>query len=409
MATPGVRTTILDRFYNLARTDLPGSPLIAVIGKRSTAASSTAPDFMPYFPTSEQDVITYFGANSQLHKAYYELTTGGATYIALIPLPSNTVYNHSTAALTSATYPALNPFDEVFAAVETTRADIVVPWGRGSNTLDWDDVATPATPGGNDEYGFYADNSSTTTNSWLKKVADKCADITANSYPLIAVMGVKPFAGAETPTPSEISTGVSYSNLVDRNAFTTGSFVSVVATEIRPLSAPSSWGWSNGACTYAALIARLQAWSAPTAKPVYNVDRLRWSPNRTQADTLGTKGLVTVQPDFTRLPRWVDATTFAPTSSDYVRLSTVRIVFDAVKLIRKVAQNYIGEGMSLQMRNAFETQISSSLRNMQQVGAVNSSDFRVQYAPSEYKAYIDLALVPAAELREVIVTISVNF
>lgn len=409
MAIPGVRTTILDRFYNLARTDLPGSPLIAVIGKRSTATSSTAPDFMPYFPTSEQDVITYFGENSQLHRAYYELTTSGASYIALIPLPSNTVFNHSTAALTSATYPTLTVLDEAFAAVESTRADIVVPWGRGSNTYDWDDVATPATPGGNDEYGFYADNSTTTTNSWVKKVADKCADITSNSYPIIAVMGMKPIAGGESPTPSEIAAGIAYSNLADRNAITTGSFVSVVATEIRPLSSPTSWGWSNGACTYAALIARLSAWSAPTAKPVYNVDRLRWNPNRSQADSLGTKGLVTIQLDFTRLPRWVDATTFAATTSDYVRLSTVRIVFDAVKLIRKVAQNYIGEGMSIQMRNAFETQISSSLRNMQQLGAVNSSDFRVQYAPSENKAYIDLALVPAFELREVIVTISVNF
>jgi hypothetical protein len=45
MALPGVRTTILDRFYNLARTDLPGGPLIALVAKRSTATSSTAPDF----------------------------------------------------------------------------------------------------------------------------------------------------------------------------------------------------------------------------------------------------------------------------------------------------------------------------------------------------------------------------
>lgn len=408
MASPGVRTTILDRFYNLSRTDLPGGPLIAIIAKRSTASSSAAPDFLSYFPTSEQDVITQFGENSQLHKAYYEVTTGGATYIALIPLPSNTVFNQVTATLTSASY-SVDPFEEAFASVESVRADIVVAWGRGSNTLDWDDVATPATPGGNTEYGFYADNSASGGSSWLKRVADKCSEITTNSYPLIGVIGVKPFAGSENPTPSEISAGTTYTNLISRDSFTSGSLVSVVASEIRPLSAPSSWGWSNGACLYAALISRLSAQSATTGKPLYNVDRLRWAPNRSQADTLGNKGLVCAQLDLLRTPRWIDGTTFATTTSDFVRLSTVRIVFDAVKLIRKVSQNYIGEGMSIQMRNAFETQISSSLRSMTQVGAINSSDFRVQYAPSENKAYIDLALVPAFELREVIVTISVNF
>ena len=408
MALPGVRTTILDRFYNLSRTDLPGGPLIAVIAKRSTATSSEAPDFVPYSPVSESDVITRFGENSQIHRAYYEITTGGATTITIIPLPEDSVFNHTTATITSADYPTIDVLDEAFAAVESSRADIVVPWGRGSDSTDWDDVATPATPG-NAEYGFHADNSSTLANSWVKKVADKCSEITTNSHPLFAVMGVKPIAGPEVLTPSQIASGLAFSNLVGKDSVSAGSLVSVVTTEVRPLNSPSSWGYSNGAGTYAALIARLESWSATTGKPVYNVDRVRWLPNRTQADTLGTKGLVTVQRDFQNNAYWVDGTTFAPTNSDFARLSTLRIIFDAVKLVRRVSQNYIGEGMSIQTRNSFETQISSNLRAMQQLGAVNHSDFRVQYAPSENKAYIDLALVPASELREVIITISVNF
>jgi hypothetical protein len=412
MATlPGVRTTILDRFYNLARTDLPGGPLIAVIAKRSTATTSAAPDFIPYFATSEQDVITQFGENSPIHRAYYEVTTGGGGGIVLVPLPSDTVFNHVTGGLTSASNTALGDiFDEAFAAVESARADIVVPWGRGSNTFDWDDYATPvATPGGNTEYAFHADNSASAGASWLKKVADKCAEITANSYPITAVMGMKPLAGPENPTPSQITTGTSYAALVDRESITNGSFVSIVATEIRPLSAPTSWGWSNGAALYASLIARLNSWSATTGKPLYNVDRVRWNPTRTQAEVLVTKGLVPVQLDYQGAPRWIDGTTFAKAASDFVRLTTVRIVFDAVKLIRKVSQNYVGEGMSIANRNSFETQISSSLRNMQQVGAINHADFRVQYSPSTNTAYIDLAVVPAFELREIIVTVSVNF
>lgn len=413
MALPGVRTTILDRFYNLARTDLPGGPLIAIIAKRSTATSATAPDFIPYYAISEQDVITQYGEDSQMHRAYYEVTTGGATNVALVPLPSDTVFNQTNATLSSAAYAAdssFSVFDEAFAAVESARADIVVPWGRGSNTYDWDDYATPvATPGGNTEFGFYADNSSTTGNSWAKKIADKCSEITTNSYPLIAVMGVKPILGTETPTPSQINTGLALSNLIDREALTTGSLVNIIATEYKPISAPAAWGWSNGACLYAALIARLDSWSAPTGKPLYNMTNMRYNPTRTQATTLTGKGVVPAMFDFQRVARWVDATTFAPVASDFVRLSTVRIVFDAAKLVRNISQSYIGEGMSVAMRNAFETQISSALRSMQQLQAINHSDFRVQYSPSENKALVDLAIVPAFELREVIVTISVNF
>lgn len=411
MALPGVKTTILDRFYNLARTDLPGGPLIAVIAKRSTAATTTAPDFVPYFGISEQDVITQFGENSQLHRAYYELSTAGAARVALIPLPSNTTFNHAAGTISSATYATLNPFDEAFAAVEAVRADIVVPWGRGSDTTDWDDYATPvATPGNNTSDYFYADNSSSSSFSWVKKVADKCADITLNSYPVIAVMGVAPIAGPQNPSPSQLATGVTLPNLIAKDGITNGQFVSVIATEVHPINAPSTWGYSNGACLYAGLISRLPSWSATTNKPMYNIDQLRYNVTRTQADTLGsTKGVVCGQLDFSRTPRWVDGVTFAKTASDYLRLTTLRIVYDAVKLVKSVAQNYVGEGMSITMQNAFQTQINSSLQSMTKMGAINQSDFRIQYSPVDNKAYIDLAIVPAFELREVIVQVSVNF
>jgi hypothetical protein len=409
-AVPGVRTTILDRFYTQARTDLPGGPLIAVIGKRNNAASASAPDFTPYLATSEQDVITQFGEDSQLHRAFYELSTGGAPRVAFIPLPSNTTFNHGAGTIASATYPTINMFDEAFAAVESVRADIVVPWGRGGDTTDWDDYATPvATPGNNSSDFFYADNSTNLSYSWAKKVADKCSDITYNSYPIIAVMGVAPIPGAETPTPTQLSSGLAFSNLVSKELISTGQFISIVATEVSPISAPSTWGWSNGACLYAALISRLPAFSATSNKPMYNIDKLRYNITRVQAETLSGKGVVCGQLDFTRIPKWVDGTTFAKLNSDFVRLSTIRIVYDAVKLVKSVAQNYVGEGMSITMQNAFQTQISSSLQSMTKLGAINQSDFRVQYSPSENKAYVDLAIVPAFELREVVVQVSVNF
>ena len=73
MALPGVKTTILDRFYNQSRTDLPGGPLVTVIGKRGNTATAEAPDLTPYYATSEQDVIEQFGENSQIRQNVSQL------------------------------------------------------------------------------------------------------------------------------------------------------------------------------------------------------------------------------------------------------------------------------------------------------------------------------------------------
>lgn len=407
MALPGVRTNLLNRFYNLGRTDLPGGPLIAVIARRGLTNATPVPDFTPFYPSSELEVITEFGEGSQLHRAYYELTTFGAPRVVLIPIPEDTTFDHSTGTLSSNST-SLDVFDEAFAAVETTRADIVVPWGRGSAATDWED---PATPGNDDDDYFYADNHSSPSNSWIVKVANKCLEISTNSYPIVAVMGVKPLAGAENPTLSDISTGFAFTNLLDRESpnFDYGHMISVVAAEIHPIGAPSDWGWSNGACAYAALVARLDPQSATSGKPVFNADRMRYNPNRTQAEALIEKGLVPAHLDFNRSPRWTDGTTFAKEASDFIRLSTVRIAFDVVKIIRQISQNYIGEGMSLDARNAFETQISSALRAMQQRGAITNSDFRVLYRPADNEADVDIAVTPAFEMRVINLNVSVNF
>lgn len=411
MALPGVRTTILDRFYNLNRTDLPGGPLVAVIAKRGATAATPIPDLIAYFPSSEKDVIDQFGEDSQLHRAYYELTVAGAPRVVLVALPEDTEFDHGTATISSASYATSDLLGEAFAAVEAARADIVVPWGRGSDATDWNDSASPATPGDETDDFFYADNSASPTTSWAAVVAELCAQITTNSYPIFGVLGLKGIVGYETPTAAQVASGLAFPNLLDRedNTFTLGHFVNVVAAEVRPLSAPSSWGWSNGATTYAAMISRLDSWSATTGKPVYNADRLRYNATRSQAEALTVKGLVPIALDFSRAPKWIDGTTFAAAASDYVRLTTLRIAFDVVKIIRNTSQNYVGEGMTIDKRNAFETQISSNLRAMQQVGAITNSDFRVRYSPSEYKAFVDVAIVPAFELREIVLTISINF
>lgn len=410
MALPGIKTTILDRFYNQSRTDLPGGPLITVVGKRGNAATTSAPDLTPYFVTSEQDVIAQFGEDSQLHKAFYELSVSGAASVAVVALPSDTTYNQSLGTLSSASWSGSGTlFDAAMGAVESARADIVVLWGRGADESDWNDHATPATPGDNNTDFFYADNASGPTTSWAAKLAQACLNITLNSHPIIGVIGCSPLDGLEIPTPSEIADHTLLPNLVDRGAISAGHLVNIVCAEVEVLNAPESWGFQNGACSYAAAISRQVSWSATTGKPVFNIDRLRFNPTRSQAEALVAKGVVPIQTDFSRTARWVDGVTFSSNTSDYSRLTTVRIVFDAVKLIRRVAQSYVGETMSVERQQAFQTQISTALQGMQRVGSINNSDFRVTFSPRDNKASVDLVITPAFELREIDIKVSVNF
>jgi hypothetical protein len=411
MALPGVKTTILDRFYNQSRTDLPGGPLIAVIAKRTTAQTSDAPNLKAYFATGEQDIIAQFGENSHAHRAYYELTTSGASRIAIVALPSDTVFDQANGTLSSAVDPSATLFDDAIGAVESARADILLLQGRGSDASDWNDLNDPATPGDNTDDFFYADNSIAPSKSWASKLAGACALVTNNSHPMLGVIGLKGIIGLESPTPTEVSTGLGFSNLISRDnaSIIGGHLISVVASECHVLGAPASWGYQNGASSYAAAVSRLDSWSATTGKPIHNIDRLRYNPTRTQLESLVNKGVAPSTIGFDRSAKWVDGITFGTEDSDYGRLTTVRIVFDAVKLVRRVSDDYIGETMSIDRQQAFSTQISSALQSMQRLGALNNSDFRILYAPSQNKASIDLALLPAFELREVVISVSVDF
>lgn len=418
MSLPGVNTIIRDRFYTLSRTEIPVGPRVVAIGRRTTADKTAGvSDLDPYTASNESNVIDAFGAESDLHRAYLELVSGGATRATLIALPSDTEFDHASGTISSDDYDAANPggnlFDDAFSAAEAVRADIIVPWGRGGHPNDFEN---PATPGNDEELGFHADNA-TTANSWLVKVAEKCAEITNNSHPCFAVLGVKPYVGDSGAdggmTPAQVAGHVTYSDLISRDSSALGAngiYVSVVAGEITPLGYNRNYdfGFSNSAAMYAGYVSQLDSWSAATGKPIYNVERIRYNPTRTQLNNSVAKGVVPIGLNFDRRATWIDAQTFGKITSDYVRLTTLRIVFDSVQMVRQVAQQFIGEATNIQSRNALETAITAGLRGMQQLGALLASDFSVTYIPTENKAIVDLVLNPAFELRNLEVRVSVQ-
>lgn len=424
MALPGVKTIVKDRFYSVSRQDTPVGPRICVVGMRNTAdGTGNVADLDIVQVTKEIDVITAFGEGSQLHRAYKELIAAGGDRIFMVPLPSDTQYNHSTGALTSG---GIDIFDDAFAAAEVSIPDIIVPWGRGGVPSDWQD---PATPDDDLVYGFYANNTSTVSQNWAYKVAEKVREISENTSPCVAVMGVKPFIGTgtspEVMTPANVSTHLALTNLPNKNAASGGSltwgdlgrYVIVIAAEVKPVSYSSAnfedFGYANGATTFAASLSRMASYVSPVNKTVFNITRLRYNPTRTQLsknDGTGVvdKGVNAIILNFNRVPVYAEGITFAPAVSDYVRISTSRIVNEATLVVRQVCQKFIGEASTMQVRNSMETAITSGLRGMQQLGALLDSDFTVSYIPSENKALIDLVLTPAFELKTIEVSIAVN-
>ena len=411
MALPGVKTIVKDRFYSISRQDSPVGPRICVIGMRSTAdGTGNVADLDVVQVTKESDVITAFGEGSQLHKAYKELVAAGADRIFMVPLPSNTTFNHTNGTATSG---GSDVFDDAFAAAEVSMPDIIVPWGRGGVTSDWQD---PATPSDDAEYGFHADNTTTVSSNWAYKVGAACKSISENTNPCIGVIGIKPYYGiSEKMTPGQTSTHLNLATLPDRDGSdlfkSVGSYVAVVAGEVKPInynSRGTDHGYANGAAALAATMSTLPSYSSLINKPLYNVELVRYSPTRTQQAALADKGINPVIINFNKIAVFGESLTFAQSTSDYTRLTTKRIIDDATGIIRQVCQRFVGMPSNVQTRNSMETAITSGLRGMQVRGAILSSDFAVTYVPNENKAIIDLVLTPAFELKNIEVRVAIS-
>ena len=420
MALPGVKTIIKDRFYSISRQDIPVGPRVCLIAQRTinpvhADGTQYVQDLDVVQATTESDIITAFGENSPIHKGFIELIAGGAERIYIVPLPAATVWNHTNGTITDGAATPVSIFDAAFAAAEASQPDIIIPWGRGGNPDDWQGTATPDD---DDEYGFYANNSTDPTKSWAVKVANAVKDIAENSHPCFAVMGIKPWnpsgtSNYESMTPSQVGThlGSGPAGLLSRDNASlaeVGRHVVVIATELKPVNYPTTWGYSNGATTLAAAISRMSSFTSPVNKTAYNVSSIRYNPTRSQQLTLSNLGVNCLALNFNKVPTFIEGLTLAGSSSDYTRLSTMRIVTEASLLIRQVCQKFIGEPSTMQVRNSMETAITSALRGMQQLGALLDSDFAVSYIPSENKAFIDLVITPAFELKNIEVQVAIN-
>lgn len=431
MSLPGVTTVLKDRFFTLTRTDVPeGSRVIGVARRDAVTEPYTytgleadlvevavlpgtpeagneakihkvddvyyeyvttewvtlgtdvgqTPNYRPFAPRSEQTVVQEFGEGSELHRCFLEMVQGGAAQVYLLPVPSTIDDTGLEGVL-----------DEIFDGVELIRPDIVILWGRGGHVDDPTRI------------GFYVD----LTPTFATAVATKCKTITDRSNPCFAVIGVEPATGEEVLDATETDTHITA--LPTRGeASINGQYLSVVGIELKPIAYWDAFGWANGAASYGAFVSTLPSEVGGTGKRIPDVAELRYGFTRPQQVSVIEKGIVPIAFDSLGRSRVVDALTYAVPPSDYTRLSTLRIVFDAVQMVRNATEPFVGQPSTLHHRNSMETAISSALRNMQVVGALLGSDFVVTYLARENKAQIDLVLIPAFEMRNIEVSVAVQ-
>jgi hypothetical protein len=247
----------------------------------------------------------------------------------------------------------------------------------------------------------------------IYKVANAIKTINESTHPCFAVMGVKPYYGiSEVMTPSQVASHLALTNLPlntgESAVKEVGRFVTVIASEVKSAGYPDRFGYANGASAYAAALSRMAAYVSPVNKTVFNLAKMRYNGSRASLNSLSDRSVNSIILNFNRAPIFSDGLTFASSSSDFTRLSTLKIVNEAALLVRQVCQKFVGEASTIQTRNSMETAITSALRGMQQLGALLDSDFTISYIAAENKAVVDLVLTPAFELKSIDVSISIS-
>ena len=102
--------------------------------------------------------------------------------------------------------------------------------------------------------------------------------------------------------------------------------------------------------------------------------------------------------------RFSDAPTAALKGSDFRRLSTNRVVAEAIDMIREVATPYIGEGGSPQAIISLETNCRKELSKLQTLGKFTRFQIKIHASLRdriEGNATAELVLVPSHELRKI--------
>lgn len=282
-----------------------------------------------------------------------------------------------------------------------------------------------------------------------EQFANYCADINERNYEVFGTVGMRPSVNA---TASGVSTRVKelinyegLQNLKESNHYfrynvvysdteqtfdfqgvidsetgqqkTVGQFINVVAMpELFFVDAVIGTYSGSGAAAYAGLVSSLNPESAPTNKIIPNAIGMRYSLSPSQLNDLTGFRYVTFRQRHGGAIVVTDACTAASplldgSKSDYSRLSTLRITFAAVNVVRSAAEPFIGEPNETPQHNALNTAIRSGLDSMKKAGALNDYRFSITADIRQKilgEGSIDLEIIPALELRRIRVSVALR-
>ena len=110
-------------------------------------------------------------------------------------------------------------------------------------------------------------------------------------------------------------------------------------------------------------------------------------------------------------PYVVDGVTCGLTTSDYTRLTTVKVVTQVVDEVREVSDPFIGEPNTVEQRNALAALISKRLSYLKEKGVIQYYEFEISatnYQVLLGECSIALTLVAPQELRKITTVVALR-
>jgi hypothetical protein len=212
------------------------------------------------------------------------------------------------------------------------------------------------------------------------------------------------------PTSGDFDSDASI--LEDRNGhkIDIGKYISVVAMPLTFFNATDDTGFgyqASMASYYGGFYSALPVASAPTNKVVSGA-RAPFRVSKTKLNSLAKYKYIAIKQKENRL-RISDSPTAARDDSDFTRLTTMRIIADAIDSVRAVAEPYIGEGNTALARVSLETGIVRELSQKQELGNIQRFEARVSATSTQQiqgDSTVELTIVPAFELRKITIITS---
>lgn len=175
--------------------------------------------------------------------------------------------------------------------------------------------------------------------------------------------------------------------------------------------------YGSPAIAYAALNANLKAQSAPTNKALPGCTGMRYKFSNKQLNELTANRFVTFKlknegvATASKIPYVVDGCTCGASTSDYARLTTVKVVTRCVDEVREVADPFIGEPNTVEQRNALAALISKRLTYLKEQGVIQYFEFEISATVEQVligECSIALTLVAPQELRKITTVVALR-